>query len=867
MPTFGRKPSGNDIGIGHVSAGWIRGTIAGRVSANGWLYRFGARVGTQGGTATYQQALYEASGSAITSRVGLSEQGSIASIMDWGGNGVNQTVKPTAPIMVRTGRDYALPIRCLSGALAHGMDHSGVLMHDRAVGSFPDPFGATDVRPEGRLSAWAEIQTNRAPKKPTGLAPLPGANVVTTTPTLGGDFRDDDETLPGFGVGTADKVKSYRFEIWNAAKTSRVRDSGKLAATAGQQSARRVTWTPSALTPGAYVARLTVWDQFDVPSPQAEWSFTVNSGGAVGPEIKAAHIVGQQGGYALVNRNASAGNELALVVAWNHSGGLGAVEANLRGKSGGGTVTRPEVTIPIAVAAGASIESTITAGAGNFATWSATGGQRYTIEVQFKDSAGAWTPWTATVPFVINAAPGVPTSLSPASGAFSELIALSAVISDLNDEAESLTGEFAVRPAGNAGTGVVVPVDRRSSSGGRHYAQLSAAELPSYQGYEWRARGVDPWGKAGEWSGWQSFTYAQPPTISITSPADGASLDTGTPTIAFTSNRSILRYKLRIWNDATYALVYEHTENVSGLGASHTVAVGVLRNQITYRSEVEVTDTSNLVARVARTFTISYTQPTAVATLTVDSTPGPFEASQPPAGWSQITVSWSEPTLAQAPLADFKGYVLRMTALSTGIETTAAVITSRDERVFIHRTPTSGEVYDYSVVYLVERNQVDTVESVRAVASGGVTLTDTVIVTLDEDALGAPLRFWERRDVDWITDVEIVPSWTDQPIGFQGSSNFDVIEGTFLVMDDELGSYTAREIVTAVRAMAGPWVDAEGRLRPRVIAYRDPKGRNAVVVLSKGGESDRHVLEVGEMSLTFTTVDVAIGALIGTAGA
>jgi hypothetical protein len=114
--------------------------------------------------------------------------------------------------------------------------------------------------------------------------------------------------------------------------------------------------------------------------------------------------------------------------------------------------------------------------------------------------------------------------------------------------------------------------------------------------------------------------------------------------------------------------------------------------------------------------------------------------------------------------------------------------------------------------------------------------------------------------------VEIVPSWTDQPIGFQGSTNADVIEGTFVVMDDELGSYTAREIVTAVRAMAGPKPDEEGRLRPRVISYRDPKGRNAIVMLTQGGESDRHALTLGEMSLTFATIAVEIGAVLGTEG-
>jgi hypothetical protein len=869
MPTFGRKPSGNDIGVGHVAAGQIRGTIAGRVSANGWLYRFGARVGKQaadGASATYQQALYRASGSTITTREGVSEHGVASTPLTWGGNGANQTVKPTAPIMVRTGRDYALPIRGLSGALAHGMDHAGVLMHDRSITSFPDPFGATNVRPEGRLSTWAEIQTNRAPKRPSGLAPNPDANVVVS-PTLGADFRDDDELLPGFSLGQGDTVKSYRFEVWNAARTSRLRDSGKLTATGAQQTARRVTWTPAALVAGAYVARCTVWDQFDVPSPQAEWGFTVNTGGAASPAIKGSHLVGEQGGYDLVNRTGAAGDELGLVVGWAHSSGYAATAARLRTRAGGGTVVRAAVEMALSLASGGETEITITAGSGAFAPWVAfTGGQRYTIEVQFQDTAGGWSQWVATAPFVINAAPGVPTGLDPASGAFSEPPQLSAVIADHNDDSAALTPEFAVRPAGDPGVGVIVPPARRSYAGGRHYAQLAAAELPGYQGYEWRARGIDLWGKAGDWSLWQAFTFAEPPVITVSSPAPDAALDHGTPTISFTVNRSILRYRLRLWNQTSGALAYEYGTDTVGSGGSHTVPVGILRNLLSYRCEIEVTDTTGLTGRVTRFFSIAYTPPAALAALTVERTPGPFESAQPEATWSQITVSWPEPSLAQAPVDEFQGYVLRMTALSTGVETIAAVITSRDERVFIHRTPTSGEVYDYSVAYLVERNEVDTVESVRASQQLGVNLVDTVIVTLDADALGAPLRFWEEREVDWRTDVEIVPSWTDQPIGFQGSTNSDVIAGTFVVMDDELGSYTARDLVTAVRAMAGPTENDRGRLRPRVICYRDPKGRNLIVMLSAGGEADRHNGQLGEMHLTFSAIAVEIGGLIGTSG-
>ena len=867
MPTFGRKPADADIGVGAIGANIVRGSIAGRVSANGWLYLFGARVGKQtaGGGATYAQALYRASAGTITTKDGESGNIAATAVMDWAGAGVNQTVKPTAPIMVSKNIDYALLIRCVSGALAHGMDHSGTVLHDRATGSFPSPLAATDVRPEGRISAWCEIQNNRAPKTPSNLTPKAGA-IVTTSPTLGADFRDDDEVLPGFALGTADKIKQYTFEVWNAAKTTRLQTSGLANATGPQQTARRVTWTPTTLASGSYVARCTVYDQFGTPSPQAEWSFTISSGGAVGPEIAPAHIAGVQGLYDLTNKSGATGNGLTLNATWSHSGSLAATSSKHRIKAGGGTVVRAEITVAVSVASGGSTSFTFTNGSGDFSSWAVlTAGQRYTWETQFQDSAGAWSQWVSTAPFVINGAPGVPTSLLPAPKAYSEYILLSAVIGDPNDAAETLMGEFMVRPAG-VGSGVLVPVARRSFSNGRHYAQLAAAELPSYQAYEWQVRGVDPWGLAGSYTTWQSFTYAAPPVITFTSPGSGAVLNHGTPTIAFTVSMAMLRYRIRIFDNVSGALAYEYGLDTGATSGSHTVAAGVLRNLKTYKIEVEVTSSSGLIGRATRLFSISYSNPAAVSEITVVRTPGPFEPAQPSSSWSQIDISWTEPSLSDAPALEFQGYVLRIKAISTGVETIAALIGSRSERAFTFRVPTSGETYDFSVTYLVERNQVDTVESLPRTGTGGVALMDTVIVTLDDDGLGAPLRFWESREVDWITEIEIVPSWTEHPIGFQGAANSNVISGTFLVKDDELGSYKAGDIVAAVRQMAGPRIDDEGRLRPRVIAYRDPRGRNLIVMLSKGKESDKHIMALGQMALTFTQIGVEIGALVGGSG-
>src|SRR5690606_18991485 len=133
----------------------------------------------------------------------------------------------------------------------------------------------------GRMSLWINIVANRAPNKPSSLSPAPGSITSDSTPTIGASFSDPDEVFSGYSIGQADKMRAYRLEVLNQGKTSRLFDTGKVTASGAQQTARRAEATTQALEAGVYVARATFWDQFDTPSPQAEWTFTVNAGGTV----------------------------------------------------------------------------------------------------------------------------------------------------------------------------------------------------------------------------------------------------------------------------------------------------------------------------------------------------------------------------------------------------------------------------------------------------------------------------------------------------------------------------------------------------------------------------------------------------------
>src|SRR5690606_24708630 len=146
-----------------------------------------------------------------------------------------------------------------------------------------------------------------------------------STPTIGASFRDPDEILPGYSLGQCDKMSAYRLEVLNQAKTSRLFDTGKVTADSSHQTARRAEATSQALEAGGYVALAAPWDQFDVPSPQAEWTFTVNAGGTVADiEWEPAAIAGEANDVAVTTRDGSPDQPIQVGFTWTHSSALSA---------------------------------------------------------------------------------------------------------------------------------------------------------------------------------------------------------------------------------------------------------------------------------------------------------------------------------------------------------------------------------------------------------------------------------------------------------------------------------------------------------------------------------------------------------------
>ena len=872
---IGRKPSQPDLGYGTSASGVARGSIMGRVTSHSWLIGFGGRMGrVTGTTPSVTLGAYTAPSGIVTTRLGVSGPISPSTLMADAWSGADYTSRPAAPIKIASGTDLALTYLATGASVTVGQDNSGHRLAERSgQSSLPTPFNATSNDPQGKLSLWAELQANRPPETPSGLAPANNAT-VTTTPTLGADFRDPDEELPGFALGSADKVSAYRFEVWDSAKTSRLQDSGKLSASGGQQTARRATWTPSALASGRYVMRCTMWDQFDVPSPVAEWVVTVTLGGAVSTPT-------MQGGFSLGTNPAGydviASTTVVFDATWTHASGISM-----------DTVTTQCVDAKTGAVTG--VWEYAKAATNNQAfsvtplTTGMVAGGTYRFQIRGRDTNGFWSPWATSAPYVVNKTPDTPSLLTPA-GSYKTRPPLYVSAKDVNDQM-SLTYEIAVRPQGNSGNGSVIPGGRMEynpspavmiADFGEQQANViltslalgdalsgttsgyarglpNATEMASYGDYEYRSRAIDPWNAASAWSAWRAVTWVAPPTITITSP--GTTITTATPNVTVTSSRTMQDIRLFVFESVSGKTVHD-SGVVAASGTTHTrtVPAGVLRNGVTYTFTVWVTTTDGMQGIGTKDITLSYTPPTALASVTATPVPGPFEPAGDPSQWSRIEVAWSQATVGQVSNNEWGGYLVTRVDLATGDSVQLATAPTRDSTVFLDVLPETGVAYRYDVTYLALKNNLDLVESVPKSAEASVTLSNTVLTALDGSGLGVPLRYWDGRNVRHVRDQETIETFGAKPVVFAGPTAYRIASGDFVALDDEYGTYTSGEVIDAVIELSRPALDDEGRHLPRLLWYRDPRGRSFPCVMDGPDENDEHAHDRQRIRISLTEVD------------
>lgn len=847
MPNYGRYVSSRDFEWGAIGTTDQRASVYNAMPENGWGTHIGGWLGKvpAGSNSTVQLAVWTTDASknpvdlmcytaGITVSVALGDNtgetgddyvGAVAN--------VDSALSPgTNAIKLEAGKRYSIGFVATVASLRHSMIQSSrlgsaadnKLFYDHFSTSTPlDPNGYTYTHTEGWCSLWIVYVTNRAP---VAAVVSPSGIITSATPDFVGSFTDADSTY-------GDKLKSYRIWVRRKSDLAAMWTSSTFSASSGEQAAAQFTraYGGSALSQGVeYEWQCQVSDQFGEWSAITAWqSFTVSSGGTLTPSSFSGKQTTQQPG--------------PFVAGWVDGGALNADRARIYIKRGG-EVVLDSGDLTISVASGANISiSWATAFGTNALSW---GVGDYSWEMKARNTATLWTDPTG-LSFSTNAAPGIPSALSPANSAPSSsypLLACSCSDADSDDTPATLTVKARIK--NNAGTVLQTRTMTYNGTSGKFEYQTIAADLASFATYKWDAYSYDGDLYSGEQTVEASasksseavFVYADGPVISISAPTASQVLTSSSVSVTWTltSGGPQQSYQVFLYRDADDLLVYDSGEQVTAT-MSHTIPSGYVRDNTAYYVIVEVTSTIPLTAlSSARAFSINYTEPAAPANFNATEQLQPFDASP-----SSVRLTWTATALA--------GYVQTIIGRrESGQDADNELILARLASQAITEWTDYHAAGDTDYVYSIRVSEVqglDTVTSARSEFNVSLSLSNVVLVSIDDPVSSrVALVLEEDRAADLVDDLALEHAWGEaEPIASYGTTEYDVIPGRYRIVSD--GTATAREYVAAARAL---------RRRRGVVSYRDGRGRRIFGVISKFREIDARV-ENYELELDVTEVN------------
>lgn len=123
------------------------------------------------------------------------------------------------------------------------------------------------------------------------------------------------------------------------------------------------------------------------------------------------------------------------------------------------------------------------------------------------------------------------------------------------------------------------------------------------------------------YSGYQLFTVTDPPTVTITYPADAGTAGSGRPTVTWTNDVATVQAKYQVVIKLGAVIVHD-SGLLTGAALSYTPAAPVLSNGLAYTVIVTVTDNVNLIGTDTNAFTATYVAPANVVyTVNVNTYP------------------------------------------------------------------------------------------------------------------------------------------------------------------------------------------------------------------------------------------------------
>lgn len=729
---YGRYKAAAEADWGEQSAGQMRATVYDATTDNLWVTDIGGWVGRDTGTnASVRWALYETDSSKNpTDLVGYTDLQTVSASMVSGSGGASYTPDVSGdPLMLYSGNRYAIAALPTVASIEFSMRQASAITADneqlytRAGLSQPppDPFGSYSAAVEGHQSYWAETWKNEPPEAPSnGL--YPAGTISETAPVFTADFDDLNGsygTSSGDGVDTGDTLNAYRLQLRLASGGSLLWDTPYNSTNAEEAAdAASRAYGGSALTRGvAYEWRIKMSDRFGEYSDYSAWTtFTPAALGFVTLDSNPTGKIED--------------NTPDFSGRWNHQTAVSMKTVQVRLRTPSGTILQTGADYNIADVASSALPGTLFTIA-----WANTGftmlnwGTSYKYQIRGYDGTN-WSDWSATRTFNTNAAPSVPSVLAPGAGLVtSSPPLLSFRMTDADDTvATGLKGWLVID---DPGVSTFLREATYNATTDRWEYQTVAGpgdELNAFGFYSWTAQGYDGtlWsgeGTSGYGDGTVStqsdFTFADGPVVTVTSPADGATVATASLTVSWTATDQV-KYQIRLYEDNGSTLVYDSGLVTSAL-QSRDIPSGYLRNNTSYDLVVSVTNSAPLVGSSSIVnIAVSFTPADTVENFQVNPVSiglDPFDTA--------IRLTWDQ-TAYSAP--EFQEYIIYRSA-GGGPDATRIIlarITSPSIVQFIDYTPASGYEYTYEITVSIVTG-VDSLESDPVEGTATVTLLGTVL--------------------------------------------------------------------------------------------------------------------------------------------
>lgn len=755
---YGRYSASAEAVWGTVGTSALRACVFNSATQNVWVHTMGGWIRKSGGTnSTVRFGLYGTSSNNPATRLGYTSSISVTST-SFTSRTSSVSVTDSSPlqtaIKLASGSLYAIAILSTTASTDHTMATAASIsatneqFYNRSsITSMPSPFGSYSASTEGHMTVWAEGYLNELPEA-ANLSP--SGTINDTAPTFSADFRDLNGawgTTSGDGVDTGDRMTQYAIEVRTQGSATADRWSATYTATGTEQTNNAIAraYGGSTLTRGTtYEWRIRFYDEFNAAGAWSAWTaFTPANLGYVTTD-------GNPTGKVEDNTPDFEGR-------WTHQSSSSTNAVQIRLYSSSGVLLQDSGTITKTVTSSASPGTLFTI------TWADTGftdltwGASYEYEIRGRDTSNNWSNYsTPRRTFNTNAAPSVPSSLTPSGGAiYTSYPLLHCQATDTDDT--TATGlEVSARIKDDTGTVLYTRAMTYSTGNARWEYQTTSTDIASYDDYRWDASAYDGTLYSGgvtssgsrTWSSEATFVYALGPTVTMVAPTDGSTVTTSALSISWTTTNQA-QYRVRLYPDGGSTALYDSGWTVSGT-SSHSLPAGYIENGVDYDLVVDVEDTTPLtgssgIVDITAAFTppATLTNVTATAVTTVGTNP-----------WATaITLAWD-----QTADAGFVEYVVRRSADSgpDAAEIVLARVTASTTTTYTDYTPASGVEYTYSVTQ-ISNTSGEELESARASATAEVTFGGVMLTAIGAAAATtqAALRYTAERDEARVIDETV----------------------------------------------------------------------------------------------------------------